>query len=142
MSLWKQVVKSEDLNKWNKGTLAESLGIEFIEIGTDFLKARMPVDERTKQPFGLLHGGSNVALAESLGSYASSLCIPDLQKETAVGVEINANHLQSARSGFVYGVVKPIRIGKRMHVWDIEIRNDMGELTCVSRLTIAVIKRK
>lgn len=139
--LWKHPPNLDHLNAMNANTLGETLGIEFTEAGDDFIVARMPVDDRTVQPFRLLHGGASVALAETLGSVASSLCIEDLGKKMPVGVEINANHLRPARSGYVYGKVSPIRVGRTMHVWNIEIRDEKGRLTCVSRLTVAVVEK-
>ncbi|MFQ3581790.1 MAG: hotdog fold thioesterase [Chloracidobacterium sp.] len=118
--------------------LAAHLGIEFTEASPTFLRARMPVDERTKQPFGLLHGGASVALAETLGSVASHLVSPE---RMIVGLEINANHIRAARDGYVHGTVTALHIGSSTHVWDIKIRDDDGRLVCVSRLTIAVLNR-
>jgi len=128
----------DTINHWGQNTLAAHLGIEFIETGTDFLRARMTVDKRTVQPFGLLHGGASVALAETLGSVASSSCI-DLQQQQAVGVEINANHVRAVRSGSVVGTVRPLHVGSRTHVWQIRIVDEMQKLVCVSRVTIMVI---
>lgn len=125
-------------NKYQQG-LSAHLNIIFNEIGEDYLVATMPVDERTKQPFGILHGGASCALAETVGSMASALLIEDLEKERAVGLEINANHLKAVRDGLVKAVAKPIHIGKKTHVWDIKIYNDKGELCCVSRLTTMVV---
>lgn len=123
----------------SKNSLGGHLGIEFLEKGEDYLIAKMPVDHRTKQPFGLLHGGASVALAETLGSIASVLCLDDPTKEKAVGLEINANHLRSVTEGWVYGKVTPIHIGRRTHIWDIKITNEEGKLVCVSRLTVAIV---
>lgn len=139
--IWKQPFTIETLNIFNANTLGEALGIEFTEFGPDFLTARMPVDNRTVQPMRLLHGGASAALAETLGSVASFLCIEDINKHSAVGVEINANHLSAARNGFVYGTVRPFRLGRSIHVWGIEIKDENGKLICVSRLTIAIIPR-
>lgn len=139
--IWKQDINLEQLNAMGVTNLGGHLGMEFIEIGKDYLRARMPVDHRTKQPFGLLHGGASAALAETIGSVASFLCI-DPNKEMAVGVEINCNHLRSATNDYVYGKVTPVRIGRILHVWNIEIRDKRDKLVCVSRLTIAVINRK
>ena len=141
MKIWKNDFTLEGLNNSGKNCMVEHLGIEIIDFGDDYLTAKMPVDERTKQPMGLLHGGANVALAESLGSFASVLCV-DMSKKTVVGLEINANHLKSATAGFVYGTCKPIRVGRTVHVWNIEIKNENDELVCVSRLTVAVIDRR
>lgn len=121
--------------------MVDHLGIEFLEVGDDFISARMPVDHRTHQPMGLLHGGASVALAETLGSVASSILV-DMNKYFCVGLEINANHIKSARNGYVTGKASPIHVGKKTHVWDIKISNDADELVCVSRLTVAVIKKK
>lgn len=126
----------EDLNALNPNTLGESLGIEFTEIGDDYVKASMPVDHRTVQPYGILHGGASVALAETLGSVASQMTAGI--DRPCVGIEINANHLKSVSSGFVHGTARPIRIGKSMHVWNIEIVDDHDNLICVSRLTVLV----
>ena len=111
-------------------------------MGDDFITAKMPVDHRTVQPFRILHGGASVALAETLGSVAAILCLEPDSKKQVVGVEINANHLSSAREGtWVYGTVKPIRVGRTMQVWNIEIKDEKGKLVCISRLTIAVVER-
>lgn len=117
------------------------LGITFTEVGDDFLVARMPVDHRTHQPLGLLHGGASVALAETLGSVAAHICV-DQHTQYCVGLEINANHVKGIRSGFVYGKTTPIHVGKRTHVWEIRITNEDQELICVSRITMAVIDKK
>jgi len=141
MKIWKQEATLEGLNNMSANTLVEHLGIEHVEIGDDYLIAKMPVDKRTHQPMGLLHGGASVALAETLGSIASVLCVEDMSKQSVVGLEINANHLKSVRSGWVYGTCKAIRVGRKIQVWNIEIRNEAGDLCCVSRLTVAVIAR-
>jgi 1,4-dihydroxy-2-naphthoyl-CoA hydrolase len=126
----------------NDNTLGQALGIEFTAVGDDFLAATMPVNANTVQPFRILHGGASVALAETLGSVASTLCIEDWAKKTAVGLEINANHLKSVREGgTVTGTCRPIRVGRQVHVWQIEIRDERGNLCCVSRLTVAVVER-
>lgn len=139
--IWKQPFTIEALNSFNANTLGETLGIEFTEFGDDSLTARMPVDNRTVQPMRLLHGGASAALAETLGSVASFLCLEDINKSSAVGVEINANHLSSAIQGFVHGTVRPFRIGRNIHVWGIDIKDETGKLICVSRLTIAIVTR-
>lgn len=126
----------------SNNTMLEHIGIEITEFGDDYLTAKMPVDKRTHQPMGLLHGGASVVLAESLGSVASVLCLSDINEASVVGVEINANHLKSVRSGWVYGTVKPIRVGRKLHVWNIEIKNEAGDLVCISRLTVAIVDRK
>lgn len=118
--------------------MVDHLGIEFMEIGDNYLTARMPVDHRTIQPMGLLHGGASVVLAESLGSVASSIIV-DRNKSYCVGLEINANHIKSAKSGFVTGKATPIHIGRKTHVWDIKITNENDDLVCISRLTVAIL---
>jgi 1,4-dihydroxy-2-naphthoyl-CoA hydrolase len=130
----------DEINALSTGTLAEQLNIHFVEIGADYLVASMPVDYRTKQPFGLLHGGASAALAETIGSVAGWLCI-NPEKQLCVGLEINCNHIKSAMQGSVRGIVKPIHIGGSTHVWDIRITDDQDKLICISRLTMAVIKR-
>lgn len=140
--IWKSELDIQQLNEFGKNTLIEHLGIEITGYGDDYLEARMPVDNRTVQPMRLLHGGASVALAESLGSFASVLCLDDPNTQTAVGVEINANHLRSVTKGWVTGKVSPLKIGRSMHVWQIEIFREDGKLVCVSRLTIAVVKRR
>jgi 1,4-dihydroxy-2-naphthoyl-CoA hydrolase len=142
MHIWKQPATLEAVNSISAGTLVEWLGIEFTAIGDDFLQARMPVDHRTIQPMRLLHGGASVALAETMGSVASVLCIQDLNQHMAVGVEINANHLNSVREGYVYAVVKPVKVGRTLHVWQIEIKDEKDRPVCVSRITIAVVERR
>ena len=139
--IWKQTFTVEGLNQFSADTLLDTIGIEFTGSGDDYLVARMPVDKRTFQPFRLLHGGASVALAESLGSTASMLCLEDIEAYQAVGLEINANHLKSARGGFVIGTARPVRLGRRIHVWNIEIRDELDSLICVSRLTMAIIQK-
>ena len=131
----------EKINKTLHNTMSAQLGIEITDIGEDFISGKMPVDERTVQPFGLLHGGASVALAETLGSIGGGIKVYK-KNETVVGIEINANHLKSARDGWVYGKATPIRIGKKIQVWNIEITNEDDDLICVSRLTLAVIPKK
>ena len=140
--IWKNEPTLEALNNINNNTLGSHLGIEIIEVGEDYIKAKMPVDERTKQPMGLLHGGASVALSETMGSIASVLIIDDITKETIVGIEISANHLKSVKSGNVYSITKPIRIGRRIQVWNTEIFNEENELVCVSKLTTMRVERK
>jgi 1,4-dihydroxy-2-naphthoyl-CoA hydrolase len=141
VSIWRLPATIEQLTQAHRDTLGTRLGIQFIELGEDFLRATMPVDERTKQPQGLLHGGASVALAETLGSVASTLCI-DANTQQSVGVEINANHIRAVRGGVVTGTARPIHIGSRTQVWAIEILDEQGRRVCVSRLTVAVIDRK
>lgn len=130
----------DDLNALSRDTAMAPLGIVFTEIGPDYLRATMPVDARTRQPYGLLHGGASALLAETLGSTAGNLCVqPD---ELCVGVEINANHLSAVRDGHVVGTARPLHVGRRTQVWDIRIESASGRLVCVSRLTLAVIPRR
>jgi 1,4-dihydroxy-2-naphthoyl-CoA hydrolase len=139
MSIWRSLMTLEQLNA-HSGTLNSTLGIHFTEIGDDFVRATMPVDARTVQPYGLLHGGASVALAETLGSMGATMCV-DVNEYQVVGQEINANHVRAARSGVVTGTARPLHLGGRTHVWGIEIVNDAKKLVCVSRITVAVIKR-
>jgi 1,4-dihydroxy-2-naphthoyl-CoA hydrolase len=140
MMIWKSIKSVEELNSGRAGTLIEHLGIEFTEIGDDFICGTMPVDGRTRQPYGLLHGGASVALAETLGSMGAAMCV-DAAEYQCVGQEINANHLRAARSGLVTGTARPLHVGGRSQVWTIDIINDAGKLVCTSRLTIAIIRR-
>lgn len=140
--IWfKKDLNIEKLTTFGPDTIAEHLGIEWVELGTDFLKARMPVDHRTKQPYGLLHGGASCVLAETIGSVASALVV-DHQKLVCVGIEINANHIRSATEGYVTGVGTPLHLGLNTHVWDIRIYDELGKMICVSRLTVAIIPKK
>lgn len=134
-------VQVSDIQPLGNNTIAEVIGLEFTEIGTDFLKGRMPVDHRTHQPYGLLHGGASCVLAETLGSVASALVI-DQSKFICVGLEINANHVRGVRSGFVTGTASPIHIGATTHVWDIRIVDEREKLVCISRLTVAILPKK
>ncbi len=127
-----------ELNNRHNNHLGAFLGIEFTEIGDDFIKATMPVNAKTHQPFGILHGGANAVLAESLGSVASNLIL-NPEKNMGVGLEVNANHLRPVKDGFVTGICTPLHIGGKTHVWDIKIYNEQGKLSCVSRLTVAVV---
>lgn len=131
----------EQFNAINKNTLMEHLGIEYTEIGKDYVKGKMPVDHRTHQPMGLLHGGASVALIESLGSAGSALCV-DLSKTSIVGIEVNANHLKSARTGYVYCTANLIHEGRTTHLWEAKITNDKEELVCIGRLTVLVKHNK
>ncbi len=133
-------ISIDEINAWGRGNMIEHLGIEFTEISAEFLKAKMPVDHRTKQPFGLLHGGASVVLAESMGSIAALLAVSDMNQYKGVGVEINANHLKSARGGYVFGTCIPLHIGKTLHVYDIKIHDEAGHLICASRLTVAIMQ--
>lgn len=136
--IWFRNYEVEQLNSRHKNHLGSLIGIEFTRIGDDFLEARMPVDERTHQPAGILHGGASVVLAETLGSVASNMIIDDL-KYMGVGLEVNANHLRPVSSGFVTGICKPLHIGSKTHVWEIRMMTEHGKLNCISRLTVMIV---
>ena len=138
MSLWKQSTDLARLNSWSANTMMETLGIRITAVGDDWLQGTMPVDARTHQPYGLLHGGASVALAETLGSTAAMLTL-DPDQELAVGLDINANHIRGVRSGTVTGTAKMLHIGRTTQVWEIRIENEDGALVCISRITMAVI---
>jgi 1,4-dihydroxy-2-naphthoyl-CoA hydrolase len=140
MSIWRNLRTIEDLNDNREGTLIATLGILFTEIGADFVRGTMPVDTRTSQPYGLLHGGASVALAETLGSMGAAMCV-DAAEYQVVGQEINANHVRAARGGLVTGTARAVHLGGRTHVWTIDIVNEAQKLVCISRITMAVIKR-
>ncbi|MBK8045038.1 MAG: hotdog fold thioesterase [Haliscomenobacter sp.] len=141
--IWKHPLPLEQLNAVSERTLNTALGIEFTEIGPDFIQAKMPVNEHTVQPFRILHGGASAALAETLGSVASLMCLDDPTTHAGVGVELNCSHLRGVpEGGMVIGTAKPYRLGKKIQVWNMEIHNEQGELVCVSRLTIAVVEQK
>lgn len=140
MGIWFRDYALEEVNARGKGTLVEHLGIVVTGLGADFIQGTMPVDQRTKQPVGLLHGGASVALAETLGSTAANLVV-NRDKEICVGLEINANHLSSCRDGFVTGTAKPLHLGRTTQVWEIRIEQE-ARLVCVSRLTMAVIQKQ
>ena len=137
MRIWKKEISPAILAKNHSNTATEHLGLEFLEVGDDFIRGRVPVDHRTRQPYGLLHGGVSVVLAETIGSCGAHYSCPPNQR--AVGLDINANHLKSATSGWVTGTARPVHIGKSTQVWQIDIHNDAGELTCVSRITMAIL---
>jgi 1,4-dihydroxy-2-naphthoyl-CoA hydrolase len=142
MSIWKDpTVTVGQINTLGLQTMSAFLGIEITDVGDNFLKARMPVNERTRQPYGMLHGGASAVLAETLGSIASALVIDPLQF-ICVGLEINANHVRGVREGHVFGTVLPLHIGGSTHVWDIRIVDSQEMLVCVSRLTVAILKKK
>ncbi len=142
MSIWfQQQIQLTDFKDFGKNTLGDLLGMEFTEIGANFIKATMPVDHRTKQPYGLLHGGASVALAETLGSVASGLVI-DPTKFHCVGLEINANHVRGVSEGFVTGIATPVHIGGSTHIWDIKIYDQQDRLVCISRLTVAILQKR
>ncbi len=136
-AIWTRPITAQELAAIHKGTAPEHLGMEFLEVGDDFITGRIPVDARTRQPYGLLHGGVSVVLAETLGSCGAIYCAPEGHR--VVGLDINANHLRGATSGWVTGRTTPVHVGRSTQVWHIELRNDQGELTCVSRLTMAVL---
>jgi 1,4-dihydroxy-2-naphthoyl-CoA hydrolase len=140
MGVFKTIMSLDALNKWSANTMASHIGIEFTAIGEDYLEARMPVDNRTHQPLGLLHGGASVALAETLGSVAATLCL-DSTAQFCVGLEINANHIRAVRSGYVKGITKPVHIGKKTQVWEIRITTEADQLVCISRITMAVLDK-
>jgi 1,4-dihydroxy-2-naphthoyl-CoA hydrolase len=137
MRIWKQTADLATLNAWSQHTLMRVLAIRITEIGDDFLRGTMPVDDRTRQPYGILHGGASVALAETLGSTAAMLCCED--GRATVGLDINANHVRAVREGLVTGTARPLHIGRSTQVWEIRIENQAGELTCIARLTMAVV---
>jgi 1,4-dihydroxy-2-naphthoyl-CoA hydrolase len=138
LSIWKTAPNLDDINRFTADNLAAHLDIRIVDIGADYLKASMPVDQRTHQPMGILHGGASVALAETVGSIAAQLCVEP--GEYCVGLDINANHVRSVRSGTVYGVARPAHIGRSTQVWEIRITDDADRLVCLSRLTMAVLK--
>jgi len=138
--MWLLTRTPEELNAWPSKHIGTLLGIQFTEITEDSISATMPVDERTHQPFGILHGGASVVLAETLGSIASYLCI-DPEKFIAVGLEVNANHLRGVKSGKVTGICKAIHVGAKTHVWEIKIYTDQQKLSCISRLTVAILPK-
>jgi 1,4-dihydroxy-2-naphthoyl-CoA hydrolase len=140
MRIWKQPLSVEMLAASSVGTAVSHLGIEFLEVGDDFIRARVPVDARTIQPYGLLHGGVAVVLAETLGSCGAAYCAQPGQR--VVGLDINANHLKGTTGGWVTGTTRPVHLGRSTQVWAIELTNDAGELTCVSRITMAVLAAK
>ncbi|HJU08893.1 MAG TPA: hotdog fold thioesterase [Rhodanobacteraceae bacterium] len=140
MSIWKQPHDLDIIERWSENTLMRAIDIRITEIGEAFLRGTMPVDARTHQPYGILHGGASVALAETLGSTAAMLCCEDGM--AAVGLEINANHIRAVRSGIVTGTARPLHIGRNTQVWEIRIENEAGKLTCISRLTMAVVPQR
>jgi 1,4-dihydroxy-2-naphthoyl-CoA hydrolase len=137
MAIWTRPISVEELTAVHQDTAPEHIGLEFLEVGDDYIVGRVPVDKRTRQPYGLLHGGVSVVLAETLGSCGAIYCAPPGHR--VVGLDINANHIRGATSGWVTGRTTPVHVGRSTQVWHIEMRNDAGELTCVSRLTMAVL---
>lgn len=140
ISFWKTTDTIEDINALSANTMAEMMEVTFTEIGDNYLKATMPVTDKVKQPYGLLHGGASAALAETIGSVASWLCI-DRAKQICVGMEINCNHIRGKKEGIVTATVAPLHIGATTHVWDIKIHDEREKLVCVSRLTVAILKK-
>ena len=136
-AIWKKPVSIEILKQIHVDTAVTRLGVEFLEVGDDSITARVPVDERTRQPYGILHGGVSVVLAETLGSCGAAFSTPEGFR--AVGLDINANHIRSANSGWVTGTARPVHMGRTTHVWQIDLKNEQGQLTCVSRITMAVL---
>lgn len=135
---WRKPVSPELLSEIHRGTAVEHLGIEFLEVGDDFIRARVPIDSRTRQPYGILHGGVSVVLAETLGSCGAAYAAP--QGHRAVGLDINANHLRSVSSGWVTGIARPVHIGRSTQVWQIDLTDDEGRPTCTSRITMAMLE--
>ena len=138
--IWKRSFDIEWLNRFSENCMVSHIGIEFVEIGDDFLRARMPVDENTKQPLGFLHGGASVALAETLGSTAAYCAVEDSQY--CVGIEINANHIRRATSGIVEGIARPVHLGKMTQVWEVKIKDSQDRLVSTSRMTLAVLQKQ
>ena len=137
MNIWKKEVSINILTDAHINTAVDHLGMEFLEVGDDFIRARVPVDKRTQQPYGLLHGGVSVVLAETLGSCGAMYACPAGHR--AVGLDINANHLKGAKSGWITGITYPVHVGRTTQVWQIDMSNDAGEMTCVSRITLAIL---
>ena len=141
MNIWFKPITTQEINAWRAGTLLEHLSIVFTDIAPDSLTATMPVDRRTLQPLGTLHGGASCVLAETLGSVAANCCI-DLEQKMCVGLDINVNHIRAVRSGLVTGIAKPLHIGRSTQVWEIRIVNEENQLVAVSRLTVSVLDKK
>ena len=138
--MFKENLDLEKINETAKNSMIGHLGIEITEIGKNYIKGKMPVDKRTTQPFGFLHGGASVTLSETLGSFGSGL-ICEKKGNTVVGIEINANHIKSVKKGYVYGTSSPLHVGKKTHVWETKIIDESDRLICVSRLTVAVLQK-
>ena len=139
MSIWFRPYTLDEIQSYSRGSMVEHLDLRFTEIGPDYLRGTLPVDGRTTQPFGRLHGGASVVLAETLGSVAASHCV-DLERFHCVGLEINANHVRAARSGRVTGTARPVHLGRQSQVWEVRLEDEAGKLTCISRITIAVLE--
>ncbi len=140
--IWKHHPTPDAINQWNQNTMVTHLGIDITEIGPDYIRSRMPVDHRTRQPYGMLHGGASVVLSESIGSMATALTLEDFIKWSVVGVEISASHLKSAHNGYVYGYTRPIKLGKTLQVWETEITDESGNKICHSKLTTMILPVK
>lgn len=140
MAIWKSKVDLEKVTERGRNTMSDHLGIEFTEVGDDYMTGRMPVDQRTRQPMGIMHGGASCVLAETIGSTAAQFCV-DMTTHYCVGLDINTNHIRSIREGYVTAVAKPYHLGKSTQVWSIEIKNEAGQLVSINRLTMAVLKR-
>jgi uncharacterized protein (TIGR00369 family) len=138
MNIWKKHIDVKKLTDMHIDTAVQHAGIEFLEVGENFIRARVPVDKRTRQPYGLLHGGISILLAEAIGSCGAHFSCPE--EYISVGLDINANHLRSAKTGWVTAKASPVNIGRSTHVWHIELHNESGELICISRLTMAILK--
>jgi 1,4-dihydroxy-2-naphthoyl-CoA hydrolase len=141
MSIWKQQVTLDQVNGWSTQTMMEHLGIAVTDIGDDYVRGTMPVDARTRQPYGLLHGGASVSLAETLGSIGAMLCL-DPAKELAVGLDINANHVRGVTQGVVTGTARALHLGRTTQVWEIRIEDERQRLVCIVRLTVAIVPRQ
>ena len=140
-SIWTMPLTLEEINERARHSLCDHLGIEFVDIGDEHLSARMPVDHRTMQPMGIMHGGASCALAETVGSAAANYCV-DQKKLVCVGLDININHIRPVQSGYVTGIARPFHLGNRTQVWEIRIYNETNQLVSVSRLTMAVLEKK
>ena len=140
MPIWTRPISVEELASIHRGTAPARLGLEFLEVGDEFIRGRIPVDERTRQPYGILHGGVSVVLAETLGSCGAAYSAPDGHRP--VGLDINANHLRATTQGWVTGIARPVHIGRSTQVWQIDMRDDEGQLTCVSRITLAMLQER
>lgn len=139
MTIWKKAITLDELTKVSKNTMVEFVGIEYTEIGDNYLKGRMPVDHRTKQPYGILHGGASCVLAETLGSIAAHYCI-ESETHLCVGLSINTNHIRMAKSGYVHGIASPLHLGRSTQIWDIQIYNEEEALVSTTRLTLAILE--
>ena len=140
MGIWKTPITIKEISEIRESTMTAHLGIEFTEIGDDFLKGKMPVDHRTLQPFGIMHGGASCVLAETLGSVAGCYCV-DIKKKIAVGLSLNTNHIRMVRDGYVYGIAKPVHLGAKTQLWEIDITDEEGSLVSATKLTLIILDR-